>query len=220
MQDALQKGVPMKQVDMDAIYKNMPVEKIPWNIEKPPEALVALVEGGIVQPCKAIDLGCGAGNYAVYLAGKGFDVTGVDGAPTAIDLAAENAKKKGLQCQFITADVLGDLESVKGTFDFAYDWELLHHIFPEQRKHYVENVYGKLNPKGRYLSLCFSEDDPQFGGSGKYRETPLGTVLYFSSEDELRDLFSPSFSIEELKTIEVSGKFGPHWAIYAFMQRK
>jgi SAM-dependent methyltransferase len=109
---------------------------------------------------------------------------------------------------------------VGGTFDFAYDWELLHHIFPEQRRKYVENVAGLLNPKGHYLSVCFSERDPQFGGSGKYRETPLGTVLYFSSEVELRDLFEPFFHINELKTIQVSGKIAPHLAIYAFMQKR
>ncbi|HAK60040.1 MAG TPA: class I SAM-dependent methyltransferase [Nitrospiraceae bacterium] len=210
----------MKQEDMDAIYRSMPSEDIPWNIEEPPEALVALVEGGIVQPCKAIDLGSGTGNYAVYLAGKGFDVTGVDVSPTAIEIAREYSKKKGVKCDFIVADVLGGLEDLKGSFDFAYDWALLHHLFPEKRKQYVENVHGKLNTKGQYLSLCFSEDDPQFGGSGKYRKTPLGTTLYFSSEDELNVLFSSYFTIEELKTIEISGKFGPHRAIYAFMQRK
>lgn len=210
----------MKQEDMDAIYRSMPSEDIPWNIEEPPETLVTLVEGGIVQPCKAIDLGCGTGNYSLYLAGKGFDVTGVDISPTAIEIAQENSKKKGVKCDFIAADVLGGLEDLKGSFDFAYDWALLHHLFPEKRKQYVENVHGKLNTKGQYLSLCFSEDDPQFGGLGKYRKTPLGTTLYFSSEDELNALFSSYFSIEELKTIEISGKFGPHRAIYAFMQRK
>ena len=210
----------MKQVDMDEIYRKMSLEEIPWNIEEPPEAMVALIESGTVKPCRAVDLGCGTGNYSLYLAGKGFDVTGVDVSPTAIGLAQENAEKKGVKCDFVAADVLGDLEDLKGTFDFAYDWALLHHLFPEQRKKYVENVRGKLNPKGRYLSLCFSEDDPQFGGSGKYRETPLGTVLYFSSENEIKDLFTPYFTIEDLRTIEVSGKFASHRAIYAFMEKR
>jgi len=210
----------MQQVEMDRIYRNMPLEKIPWNIETPPDALVELVDSGKVKPCKTIDLGCGAGNYAIYLASIGFEVTGVDISPTAIKIAKENAEKKGVKCNFLAADVLGDLDEVKETFDFAYDWELLHHIFPEKRKKYVENVHRILNSKGKYLSVCFSEKDPQFGGSGKYRETPLGTILYFSSEDELRDLFNPYFNIKELKTIEISGKFVPHLANYAFMEKK
>ncbi|MCX9073107.1 MAG: class I SAM-dependent methyltransferase [Candidatus Methanoperedens sp.] len=210
----------MIQVEMDRIYKKIPLEEIPWNIETPPDALVELVDSGKVKPCKTIDLGCGTGNYAIYLASKGFDVTGIDISPAAINIAKENAKKKGVKERFLVADVLGDLDEVRETFDFAYDWELLHHIFPEKRKKYVENVYKILNPGGKYLSVCFSEKDPEFGGSGKYRETRLGTLLYFSSEDELRDLFKPYFNIKELKTIEVTAKSAYHLACYAFIERK
>ncbi len=194
--------------------------EIPWNIETPPNALVELVESGKVKPCKTIDLGCGTGNYAIYLANKGFNVTGVDISPTAIKIARENAEKKRVKINFLIADVLGDLDEIKETFDFAYDWGLLHHIFPEKRKKYVENVYRILNPRGKYLSVCFSEKDPQFGGSGKYRKTSLGTILYFSSKDELKDLFDPYFNIKELKTIEISGKSAPHVANYVFMEKR
>jgi 2-polyprenyl-3-methyl-5-hydroxy-6-metoxy-1,4-benzoquinol methylase len=143
---------------MDKIYRNMRHKEIPWNIEEPPKALVELVESEKVKPCKTIDLGCGTGNYAVYLASKGFDVTGVDISSAAIKIAKENAEKKGVKCNFLVADVLGDLDEIEETFDFAYDWELLHHIFPEKRKKYIENVYGILNPRGSYLSVCFSAD--------------------------------------------------------------
>jgi len=210
----------MKLVEMDEIYRNMPLEEIPWNIETAPDALVELVESGRVKPCKTIDLGCGTGNYAIYLASIGFDVTGIDISQTAIEIARENAEKKDAKCNFFITDILGDLHEVKETFDFAYDWELLHHIFPENREKYVENVYRILNPMGKYLSVCFSEKNPQFGGLGKYRETPLGTVLYFSSEEELRCLFDPYFNIKELKTIKIIGKFAPHIVNFVFMERR
>ena len=205
---------------MDNIYRNMPPEDIPWNIETPPDVLVHLVESGEVKPCKTIDFGCGAGNYAIYLAGKGFDTTGVDFSPTAIKMANKNAQKKGVSCHFLVADVLGDLNEVTETFYFAYDWEMLHHLFPDKRGKYIENVYRILRPNGKYLSVCFSEMDPQFGGTDKYRETRLGTTLYFSNEDELRALFDPYFNIKELKTIEVKGKSGSHIVNYAFMERR
>jgi len=205
---------------MDNIYRNIPPEEIPWNIETPPDVLVQLVESGEVKPCRTIDFGCGAGNYAIYLAGKGFDATGVDLSPTAIKMANENAQKKGVSCHFLVADVLGDLNEVTETFDFAYDWEMLHHLFPEKRGKYVENVYRILHPGEKYLSVCFNEMDTQFGDSGKYRETRLGTILYFSNEDELRALFEPYFNIKELKTIEIKGKSGSHLVNYAFMERK
>ena len=107
-----------------------------------------------------------------------------------------------------------------GKFDLAYDWELLHHIFPSDREKYINNVYRLLSPGGRYLSACFSEENTQFGGEGKYRTTPLNTTLYFSSESELKSLFESLFIIEELKTIEIKGKFGPHKAIYSLLKRK
>ena len=205
---------------MDRIYGNTPLEKIPWNFKAPPNALVELVKSGKVKPCKTVDLGCGTGNYAVYLAGLGFDVTGIDISPTAIKIAKENAEKKKVKCTFLVTDVLGNLAELKETFVFAYDWELLHHIFPSQRKKFVENVYRILNPRGKYLSVCFNTKDPWLVDSGKYRKTHLGTVLYFSSEEELGTLFDPYFNIEELKTIRIKGRPAPHLANYAFMERK
>ncbi|KUG20442.1 MAG: class I SAM-dependent methyltransferase [Methanomicrobiaceae archaeon] len=210
----------MKQIDLDAIYRSMDPEAIPWNIAEPPDALVDLVESGAVAACRAIDLGCGIGNHAVYLASRGFEMTGVDISPSAIRAARKNAEERGVACNFLVADVLTEPGWLRRTFDFAYDWELLHHIMPEDRERYVAHVHAVLNDAGKYLSICFSESDPQFGGRGKYRKTSIGTVLYFSSEDELEDLFAPLFDIIELKTIEISGRSAPHRAVYAFMEKR
>lgn len=202
---------------MEKIYKNMAIDDIPWNFKTPPDVLENLVRTGKIAPCKTIDLGCGTGNYAIYLAGEGFDVTAVDISSSAIKIAKNNASQKGIDCNFIVADILGDLKQIQSTFNFAYDWELLHHIFPSDREKYIRDVYRLLNPGGQYLSVCFSEENLQFGRVGKFRKTPLETVLYFSSENELRVLYESFFKIEELKTIEIKGKFSPHKAIYAFM---
>jgi len=205
---------------MDEIYKNVPLAEIPWNVETPPQLLVELIDKGIVKPCKAIDLGCGAGNYAVYLASRGFDVTGVDFSPEAIKIAKQNAKKKGVQCDFYVVDIVSELTDLNQTWDFAYDWGVLHHIFPQYRLQYVQNVYQILNPHAKYLSVCFSEKDTTFEGYGKYRKTPSGSLLYFSSEDELRKLFSLYFKILDLKTVEITGKFENHSFNYCFMEKK
>lgn len=205
--------------EMNKVYEMIPLEKIPWNVETPPAVLVELVQSGKLKPCKAIDLGCGAGNYAIYLAGKGFDVTGVDISPVAIKHAWENALKKGVKCRFLVTDLLGDLHEIDETFDFAYDWELLHHIFPSDRETYAKNVHKLLNPGGKYLSVCFNEGDRSFGGTGRYRKTGIGTVLYFSSIDELIALFKPYFNIIEAKIITIKGKGIEHLANYVFMER-
>ena len=189
-------------------------------METPPEPLVELLDAAKVLPCKAIDLGCGAGNYAIYLAGRGFEVTGVDFSPTAISLARQNARTHSVHCDFFVADVVGQLGRINQTWDFAYDWGLLHHILPRQRPKCVRNVRRILNPKAKYLSVCFSEEDAGFGGAGKYRETLYGSTLYFSCESELRELFAPGFDIIDLRTVEIAGKFQPHIFNYVFMQRK
>ena len=98
-------------------------------------------------------------------------------------------------------------------FGLAYDWEVLHHIFPEERGVYIDNIRKMLEPGGIYLSVCFSEQDPDFGGEGKYRQTPINTTLYFSSEEEIRNLLVTDFTIKELRTVEIAGKYGPHMAV-------
>jgi len=205
--------------DMDRIYREMPLDSIPWNIESPPAVLVDLVERGKVRPCRAVDLGCGTGNYAMYLAGKGFAITGIDSSITAIRIARKNAEQRNLSCRFIVADLLGDLQEVPGTFDFAFDWEFLHHIFPVDREKYLGNVRKILKSGALYLSVSFSEEDPQFGGTGKERKTRIGTILYFSSEEELSGLFSKFFTVREVKTIDIAGKSGSHRAVLVFAER-
>lgn len=210
----------MLKDQMEKIYKDLPLDKIPWNMETPPSIIQDFVKTEKIKPCRVIELGCGAGNYVIYLASKGFDATGVDFSKPAVEIAKESASKKGVSCSFIASDVLGDLAEIQDTFDFAYDWELLHHIFPEDRETYINNVHRLLNPGGKYLSVCFSENSSEFGGEGKYRTTPLDTVLYFSSESEIISLVEPLFEIVELETVEIKGKYGPHIAVYAFLRKR
>jgi 2-polyprenyl-3-methyl-5-hydroxy-6-metoxy-1,4-benzoquinol methylase len=204
---------------MEHIYQDIPLENIPWNISEPPELLVQAVATGQIKPCKVVDLGCGAGNYSVWLAEQKFDVTGIDISPRAIEHAKNLACRKGVTCRFIVADLLDDLKEYHGGFDFALDWEVLHHIFPEHRERYVQNVHTLLCPGSGYLSLCFSERDAAFGGEGKLRDTPLGTTLYFSSEDELWKLFNTVFEVLELSTVEIPGKYAPHMVNVAWLRR-
>lgn len=58
-----------------------------------------------LKPGSALDLGCGTGNIALMLAEKGWTVTGVDWAEHAVKLANNEARKRGLQAAFFTADI-------------------------------------------------------------------------------------------------------------------
>jgi 2-polyprenyl-3-methyl-5-hydroxy-6-metoxy-1,4-benzoquinol methylase len=204
---------------MNEIYSTLPLEKIPWNLETPPDLLKKIVDTHLDKTNKIIEFGCGAGNYVVYLADKGFDLTGVDISSKAVDIAKNSAKENGVSCKFFVCDVLSDMTELPDNYDFVYDWELLHHIFPEDREKYISNVYRLLKPEGLYLSVFFSEVSPQFGGIGKYRKTPLNTILYFSSESEILELVKPFFKVLELETVEIQGKHSPHKAIYALLKK-
>jgi len=56
-----------------------------------------------------------------------------------------SAEKKGVRCRFTVADLLGDLHEVKETFDFGYDWEFLHHIFPEEYEYCLGTILVGLD---------------------------------------------------------------------------
>jgi len=210
------------KAQMDRVYGTIAPDAIPWNKEDPPAMLVELVETGTVAPCDAIDLGCGAGNYAVWLASRGFCVTGVDVSANAVGMAVRLAEARRVSCCFVQADLTAAVpDDLAGAFDFAYDWEVLHHVFPVDRARYAANVRRLLRPGGRYLSVCFAEADARtFGGEGKWCSTPLGTLLYLSSEQEIAGLFEPLFSLDELRTVEIAGRHGTHVAIKALMTRR
>jgi SAM-dependent methyltransferase len=205
---------------MEAIYGRLPLDQIPWNITGAPDLLADMVRTGRLEPCDAIDLGCGAGNAAVWLAEQGFRVTGVDISSQAIELATRSARTRGADCTFVEADLTGDLSRLASSFDFGYDWEVLHHVFPPQRRAFAENIRTVLRPGARHLSVCFAEEDPSFGGGGKFRRTPLDTTLYFSSLEEIGELYAPLFRVLELNTKLIAGKYGTHMAIVALLQRE
>ena len=67
------------------------------------------------EPGKALDLACGTGRNALYLAEKGGDVTAIDVSPRAISLAAALAREKGLRINWIAADL--DNYAIQGQHD-------------------------------------------------------------------------------------------------------
>ena len=202
------------------IYSEQAPENIPWNSLEMPDAIQDLIKSKSIKACKAIDIGCGLGNYSRELSRMGFEMTAVDFSSVAITKAQELADKEQLSIEFLLVDFTKELELNLSEFDFAFDYGLLHHIYPEHREMYVKNVAKLLNKNAYYLSIAFNEEDAYFEGKGKYRETPTGSVLYFSNTNEIQKLFSPLFHILDLKNITIPGKNGNHRAYYAFMQKK
>jgi SAM-dependent methyltransferase len=112
--------------------------RAPWDLG-PRKELVDVVESGRVQPCRAIDLGCGTASNAIFLAQRGFEVTGADYSPAAIALCRERGAAAGVAVEWIEDD-LTHLRHVNGQFDFLVDWGVYDDLSWKDRRAYRRNV--------------------------------------------------------------------------------
>ena len=94
--------------------------RAPWDLG-PRKELVEAVARRRIQPCRAIDLGCGTASNAIFLAQHGFDVTGTDYSPAAIVLCRQRGAAAGVTVTWIEDD-LTNLQHVAGPFDLLVDW--------------------------------------------------------------------------------------------------
>lgn len=208
----------MSQEIFEQLYRE---GKTLWSVSEPPAELKTLVENGTLKPGRVLDIGCGEGHIARYLSEKGFDVTGVDFAPTAIERAKAQAVAHNLEIKFFTADAT-DLALPKETFDAVIEWGVFHTIMPPDRRRYLAQVALCLKPGAFYLSASFSWYDNALGGSSlKYRLAPDSKLrLYYSSHAELKKLFSEFFAIQESKIIGIPSASGYHSTGNYFLLRK
>ncbi len=114
-------------------YQKISVDKIPWQ-KTQASYFTEVIESGKIKPGLTLDLGCGTGAKSIYLAKKGFKVTGVDISDTAIKQAKENAKRAGVNIKFISADATDLSFFGNKKFDFVLDWANLHGISKTKRK--------------------------------------------------------------------------------------
>jgi 2-polyprenyl-3-methyl-5-hydroxy-6-metoxy-1,4-benzoquinol methylase len=144
--------------DWDEIYKNKPLEEIAWHSDIAPDYLKKLVENDRIKIGKVLDVCSGAGTNSIFLAKKGFDVTGVDISPTAIEIAKQRAIENGVgnNCNFFVSDVL-DNGFPQHTFDFILDRGCYHHIAQENKPKFIEIIFNSLKEGGHYSLTCFSD---------------------------------------------------------------
>src|SRR5437879_13227560 len=111
-------------------------------------------------PGRAIDLGCGTGTNAVYLARHGWSAVGVDFAGRAIARARRRARDAGVSCTFVVGDVTR-LE-VTGPFDLTFDLGCLHSIPVSGRAGYASGLARVVRSGGTYLLYAFAPTGPAF----------------------------------------------------------
>ena len=112
-----------------------------WDTDQPRPELKEVLEG---RPAgRALDLGCGTGTDARYLAEQGWEVVGVDFVPQAIDTAKARVLNTGSPVRFVVGDVT-NLRGVgiDGPFDLLVDVGCYHAIPDGLREAYAAGVAG------------------------------------------------------------------------------
>jgi len=141
----------------DDAYKS---NTAPWVIGEPQPAIVELERSGQIHS-KVLDVGCGTGEHTILLTRLGYDVLGIDAAPTAIEQAIANAAEKGVDARFEVADVmkLGGEPLHSTIVDSA-----LFHIFDDaDRARYVRALHAACRPGASAHVLALSDRGRGFG---------------------------------------------------------
>jgi ubiquinone/menaquinone biosynthesis C-methylase UbiE len=128
--------------------------RAPWDGGGPRAELVELVESGRIKPCRAIDLGSGTAWNVIFMAQHGFEATGVDFAPGAIELGRSRAQDAGVTATFVEDD-LTNLQHVNGVFDLLVDYGTFDDLSLKERALYVKNVLPLTQPGSIFLLFCF-----------------------------------------------------------------
>ena len=173
----------------DKLYRGEPTFEggpkptgVPWDIRQAQPRLMELEAlGGITG--EVLDIGCGLGDNAIYLASRGHSVTGLDGSPAAIEQARDRAAQAGVYPTAGSAGVTFDvadatnLTGYDGRFDTVVDSALYHCLDDDGRQAYAASLYRATRPGARWHLYCFSD------GNINGLVAPMGSV----PESNIRD---------------------------------
>ena len=118
------------------------------------QELIRLVENGRIKPCRAVELGCGSGKNLVFLAKYGFDMTGIEKTPVAIELGHKRLKMAGVAATLLQDDI-ADLKNVQDVFDLLVDMGQMHDLTEKDRDGYVDSILPLTRPGSQFLLYCY-----------------------------------------------------------------
>jgi SAM-dependent methyltransferase len=164
----------------DVMYR---VTRPDWDTGLTPPEVVTLIEGRRDRG-RALDLGCGTGTNAIYLAQHGYDVVGVDFSAKAIEQARGKARQAGVKVDYQIGDVTR-LDFLHEPFDVVIDVGCFHGLDTAGQARYVQQVV-RLTRTGSTL-LMFAFEQPTF--LGRY-----GLTL-----EAAQRIFAPHFVMSDVK---------------------
>jgi SAM-dependent methyltransferase len=127
---------------------------------------------------RVLEIGCGTGVGACFLAQRGFQVTAIDLIPTAIEIAKKVAAERDLDISFQVQDVC-DLPLQGGRYDLIVDSYCLQAIvFDEERARVFAGVRARLRAHGYYLVSTAMFDENRFRQDERVPDEPTGLVYH------------------------------------------
>jgi SAM-dependent methyltransferase len=167
----------------ERLYKS---GKVPWEIGSPVPSLPTFLESPYAVPKgKILVLGCGTGQDCMAFAERGFHVTGIDFATTAIQTTYQQYVEAGIAGSngFLLQRDLFDIHEYDGYFDYVFEHNCFNSIAPHRRRTYVRTVRDLLKPDGKLIAVWWLFER---GGGPPFA----------LSRDELFQLFSDHFTFE------------------------
>lgn len=125
-----------------------------------PDAILAS-ETAHMRPGSALDLGCGDGGNAVWLAKRGWRVTALDFSRSAIRAGRRLAKREGVEVEFITSDAAA--HKPQSRYDLIISFYI--QLQPTQRATMLSNGAAALKPGGTLLIVAHDRSTPPIGWS-------------------------------------------------------
>ncbi len=168
----------------------------PWDIGRPADELVRVLDESLIAPGRVLELGCGTGADAICLAQRGFEVTAVDSAPTAIERARIRAEPFGVAVRFVLADAF-KFGPTAGQFDLVYEAGFYHFVRQSDLERFLDLLWRITRPGSLYLSLSGSDGETAEGGPPKV------------SPDEVRRELGRLFEIVSVRPCRIES---PHRA--------
>jgi SAM-dependent methyltransferase len=149
----------------------------PWDTGRPSSELVRVVAEVPVAPCRAVELGCGTGSNAVWLAQQGFDVAAVDISPRAVEMARRRAEAAGVRVSVLVADLTRPPPELAGPFDFLFDRGCYHVVRREGVTAYPEALRRLTRPGSLGLVLTGNAREPHNPGPPVVTEAEIRAEL-------------------------------------------
>jgi SAM-dependent methyltransferase len=173
----------MRDIDWNMHYES---GQPPWETGQPSSELARVIAEEQIRPCRVIELGCGSGINAVWLAQQGFDVTAVDFNKLAIEKARRRAEEAGANVHFVQADVLEFGEGYE-PFPFFFDRGCYHAVRDPHAEAYVGTLQRVTSPGSLGLILT---------GNAREPHEPGPPVV---SEEQFHAELAPAFEIVRLR---------------------